>query len=158
MSRPQGIGNLQHAADIMRAALPHLNTQSKRPIELVLKTSELLDAIANPDSGELSACALDKEPIDLEAMLLHVQEVCNEQEKEQVNLILNFVKARKLYQTYQSFRINNPGFQGDNPGSGPFSSGGFPSMMDFFTSQMSPEQKSSFDNISMILNAMNTQA
>lgn len=141
--------NLFHAMDIMRAAMPHLNTPAKNSVELLIKTGELLETASSlGKEGSLSACSTGNEPIDMEALLLHVQEVCNSTEKETVTMLLNFIKARKLYNTYQSYRGQFSGSLGENePGT--------PSMMEFMMSQLPPEQKSTFDNLSMILNTVN---
>lgn len=147
--------NTQHALEIMKAAMPHLNTSTKNSVELAVKTGELMEAVTSLHTeGQLSACELDNEPIDTEALLVSIQEVCTSTEKETVNMILNFIKAQKLYQTYQLFKAANPGV-GTESGkeSKPFGPGA-PSMMDFLKAQMPEEQRNTFDNLSMILNAM----
>lgn len=149
-----GSENIQHSLDILKAAMPHLNQPAKHSIELALKTGELLETISDLSSpDQLSACDLAQEPIDMEAMLLQIQEVCTDAEKEAIHVILNFVKARKLYQTYQSVK-------GSNKPLGPFSNGspfsnGLSSMMEFFTSQMPSEQKGMFDTMNMLFQTMN---
>lgn len=141
----------KHMIDILRAALPHLNGSTKKPIELAVQASEFFDNLSSlQNTNELSACSFENEPIDVESLLVHIQDVCNESEKEMIHMILNFLNARKIYQAYDAFRsISNQGTN-DATFSNP------PNMMDFLTSQLSSEQKSTFDNLSMMMNAINT--
>lgn len=140
----------RHSIEILRAALPHLNNATKKPLELVVQANELLENISSyQNTDELSACSTDNTPVDLEALLTNIQEVCNDSEKEMIHMILNFLQTRKIYQAYDAFRSTN---QANGKASNMSNQ---PNMMEFLMSQLSSEQKSTFENMSTILGAMN---
>lgn len=139
----------KHSIEILRAALPHLNNAAKKPIELVVQANELFENISTfQNTDELSACSTDNSPVDVESLLTNIQDVCNDSEKELIHMILSFLQTRKIYQAYDSFRSAN---QANSKLSG----SGQPNMMEFLMSQLPPEQKSTFETMSMMLNAMN---
>lgn len=149
---------MQHTMELMEAALPFLDGKPKLSIELALKTSELLDTLQDfPPPSQLSACDLDEKPIDLEALLLGLQTVCSNSEKELIHMLLNFVKAHSIYQSYQAFRTK----KGQHPTGpeNPFGDIGsnMGSMIEFLTSSMNPEQQSQFESMSMLLQMMQMQ-
>lgn len=145
----------KHDIDLMKAAMPHLGSQPKQSIEVAIKMGELLESVSTlGNKSELSACDLNSEPPDMEALLVSIQEVCSNQEKELVHNILNFIKARKLYQTYQTFSASNSG-KSDHAKDGiPFHSGSG-DIMEFFKTQLNSEQKNTFENLSTLMGAMN---
>lgn len=107
----------KHLVELMNAALPYVNSQAKINMEVFIKAGEFMDSFQSTNSPQLSACDVSREPLDLEALLLNLQSACNPKELELVNSMLNFVKTRKLYHTYQSMKDVLP--QGD----GSFNSG-----------------------------------
>ena len=104
----------KHIADLMQAAIPYVNTGQKARMELLIKASEFVDSFQVTQSSELSACDISNETVDYEAMLQSLQNVCNPKELELVNTILNFLKTRKLYQTYQTMRDFLPANESNN--------------------------------------------
>lgn len=149
---------MKHTKELMEAALPYLDGKAKQSMELALKTSELLDTLQGfPQPSQLSACDLDEKPIDLENLLLGIQTVCTNQEKELIHMLLNFIKAQNIYQSYQALRNKrelNPSnlensFESPMENLGP--------IMEIFTSSMNPEQKNQLENMSMLLQMMQMQ-
>ena len=104
----------KHAVDLMIAALPYVNTRAKANMEVLIKAGEFMESFQSSSSPELSACDISDEPVDLEALLMNLQGVCNSKELELVNTILNFLKTRKLYQTYQTMRDFLPANESNN--------------------------------------------
>ena len=104
----------KHAVDLMSAALPYVNSRTKANMEVLIKAGEFMDSFQSSSSPELSACDISDEPVDLEALLMNLQGVCNSKELELVNTILNFLKTRKLYQTYQTMRDFLPANESNN--------------------------------------------
>lgn len=143
-----------HTIQMLKAAVPYVDKKTKRSMGIIIQTAELAESLQGSSSEEISACDLEDEKIDLEAMFGNMRQYCNEKEGELIDLVLNFVKARKLYTSYQSFNAANSthssggtGFNGT-----PFSS--FGNIPEFLMSMLSPEQQSQFENLNMILSAM----
>lgn len=138
-----------HTIEIMRNALPYINTPAKKPMHMIIKVGELLDAISGNDSSELSACDIGNDSIDMEGMLSNIKGLCSISEQETIDMILNFIKVQRLYSTYQAFTKSNfsSGKESSNSDSG--------GMMDFLMSQLTPEQRTSFETMTMMLNSIN---
>lgn len=167
----------RHNLDLMRAALPYMKPQVQKSIEIISKADELMAAIDSPEPEEgLSAASLGNAAFDLEAMLSQIRSIGTPKEQEQIDTLLNFMKMQKLLQGYRTF-LNAK--QKSEHASGNFSSGGSSSgasaksqgdnhapegsnlfgssndtLMEFLMSQLSPDQKSSFDSMNMMFQAM----
>lgn len=114
MDAKQTNSQYKHAVDLMSAALPYVNTRAKANMEVLIKAGELIDSFQFTNSPEISACDISNQTVDLEALLVNLQGVCNTKELELVNTILNFIKTRKIYQTYQSMRDFLPAGESGN--------------------------------------------
>lgn len=173
-SRRNGIS---HVVDILKAAFPYLDSDSQQSVDLFVKTGELISTVTelNNHDHPVASLSVRRQSIDLEALLTSVRTVCYPREREFIDVILNMFKAKNLYQTYatlsqvmasQSQGAEN--FEGFENGSGTdstdsssnlgnmFGMNGNPAMMEMLSSMLTPEQKSTFDNLSMILNSMPT--
>ncbi|MSS62393.1 hypothetical protein [Velocimicrobium porci] len=143
-----------HTIEMMKTALPYMNPQAQKSIEVLVKTEELLDTVhVLEQPSELSACNVNKEPFDMEAMLLQMKQVGTKKEQETIDSLLNFMKMQKLLQAYSLF-INKKQTTDSNSETKD-ASGSQDTLMEFLMSQLSPEQKSNFENINLVLNAMN---
>ncbi|KSV59859.1 hypothetical protein [Acetivibrio ethanolgignens] len=131
----------QHNIEMIKAALPYMNSRAQKSFEILVKTDELRNTIQNLDSKELSACDVKPNSIDMETFLLQMRSLSNKRESEMIDSMLHFIKMQKLLTAYRSFMNNKPE-NADN-------------LMEFFLSQMAPEQKANFENINMMFNAMN---
>ena len=131
----------QHNIEMIKAALPYMNPRTQKSFEILVKADELKNSIENLDNSELSACEVKQNSIDMESFLIQMRALGNKRECEMIDSILHFIKMQKLFAAYRSFMNAKPE-NSDN-------------LMDFFLSQMPPEQKANFENISMIFNAMN---
>lgn len=132
----------QHNIEMVKAALPYMNASAQKSFEILIKTDELMNTIQNLDNTELSACDVKPDSIDMEAFLTQMRALSNKQESEIIDNLLHFIKMQKLLTAYRSFMRTKPE-NSDN-------------LMDFFLSQMAPEQRANFENISMMMNAMNS--
>lgn len=143
-----------HNIEMMKTALPYMNPQAQKSIEVLVKTEELLDTVhVLEQPSELSACNVNKEPFDMEAMLLQMKQIGTKKEQETIDNLLNFVKMQKLLQAYSLF-INKK--QASNSSSETKeTSSSQDTLMEFLMSQLSAEQKANFENINLVLNAMN---
>ena len=152
MSRNQLVD--EHTINIFKAALPHVDPQMQGSMNVILKANDLMSTvqeISNP--GELLAMDLNSEPKDPELLLTSIRSACLPREMEMIDTILNFVKARKIFNAYQSYNQNilqaaemdkNKRNNGDNRNG----------LMDFLMSQLSPEQRSTFEMFNMVMNSM----
>ncbi|MBQ1688409.1 MAG: hypothetical protein II073_03900 [Lachnospiraceae bacterium] len=93
---------LSHITQLLEAALPYVNQQSRSHFEVLLKASDLMQSVSHTNT--YTACDIHNEPLDLEGLCLSLQSVGNPREQDFINTILNFLQTRKLYQTYQNMR------------------------------------------------------
>ncbi|SES70723.1 hypothetical protein [[Clostridium] polysaccharolyticum] len=149
-------GSTEYLLNIIRAAIPYVTSRTRSNMEVAIKTGELAESFqGRGNSPELEACDLGEETVDVEGLLLSVQNVCVGREREMVNTALNFYKTRSLYQAYQAFRRNTlqPELQAASVGNEQgHSNNPNNTMFDFLMSQLTPEQKSTFDTMNMLIN------
>ncbi len=158
----------EHALAICQTALPHVNIQTQTSMNVILKVNDLVNSIRDLSyTGQLSAMELNEEPPDVEELLTNLKPVCNRQEADFVDMMLNVLSARKLYQAYQDFNEQVQAAQVSeednnheehntsyNRSNGPFGSNNNTNMMEFLMSQLAPEQRNMFEMMSMLMTAM----
>lgn len=93
----------------------------------------------------------------MEDILLQLKNAGTKKEQETIDNMINILKMQKLLQGYRSFMQTKQAAQNTQSpnASGQTSGGSSDTLMEFLMSQLSPEQKSNFENINMVLNAMN---
>lgn len=96
-----------HFLEMMRAVQPHVSGRPKRSVELMIQSVDLLHCFHQYQEPSLSACDIEPDSIDFEAMLTDLQPVCTPPEAELVNLILNFFRSRKIYSAYRTVLQQN---------------------------------------------------
>jgi hypothetical protein len=151
--------SINHTLDIIKAAFPYLDSQSQQSMELFIKTGELFETFqAFSQKDAVSTLSVRKESIDLESLLNGIRDVCNQQEKDFIDMILNFFRAKNLYSTYASLASTMASQTGDSDSASDlgsmFGMDGNPDMMEMLSSFLTPEQKSTFDNINMMFSVM----
>lgn len=153
---------------MLRAALPYTAGQQRHALELLLQADTLVNtAYRGSTQSDLEACDMEARP---EEMLLHIQEYCTPRESDLIQMILNFIKANRLFQSYREFTAahapSGPNPQGDVQAAGyssrastsPFSSllqlfgglagsGSSGNLMEFLITQLPPEQKQLFEQL-----------
>lgn len=164
-----------HALNIFKAAMPHVQPQAQTGMNVLLKANELMETIEElTHPGELSAMEINEENHTPEDLLLSIKEVCTPRENEMVDMMLNFFKARKIYTAYQDYgsqvlqaaqvNQNQNQTRGRNPfnmgnlfgmGANGFNSANSPTMMDMIMSLLSPEQRNMFEMMNMMMSTMN---
>lgn len=146
-----------HVLDIIRAALPYVPSRTRNSMEVAIKTGELAESFSSVGQvAELEACDLENESVDMEGLLLSMQSVAIGPERDMLSTIFNFYKTRSMYQAYQAFRQNNPTPELSAASIGNNAPNGMNSQLfQFLMSQLSPEQKSTFENISALMRANN---
>lgn len=153
-----------HTLDIFKAALPHVTPQAQGGMNLLLKANELMATIEEVNHpAELSAMEINEEEHTPEVLLESIKQVCTQRENEVVDMMMNFFKARKIYNAYQDYGSQvlqaaqvNPN-QNRNPFNmgNLFGMGGNGSMMDMLMSMLTPEQRNMFDMMNMMMSTMN---
>ncbi len=174
--------SISHTMDLIKAAVPYLDNDLKQSLELVIKVGDLIEIMGTTNQSKkgLSILSIDINSIDIEGLLTSVRKVCYEKEREIVDMILNFIKAKNLYQTYttltqvmasqtsdsndpnDSSDTNNPfGNMGNmanmfgNMFSGMSNNGQNPSNMnEMLEAFLTPEQISTYETLSVLLNTM----
>ncbi len=121
--------------EILRAAIPYTEPRLRKPMQIVIQAEELAAYINDNESeADLQACDMDSVG-DVEGMMESIREHCNAAERETVDLILNFIRVQRMYQMYRRYKSSS-------------SSG----MMEFLASQLTPEQRKTFDQMSAVMN------
>lgn len=138
-----------HYIELMKAALPYMNPQAQKSVEILVKTEELMDAVQTfDDVSELSAANLRRENAEPEIVLNQIKALCTKEEQVMIDNLLNIITIQKLIQGYRSFTT----LQQNSPDSSHSSND---RLMEFLLAQLTPEQKNNFDSINMVLNTMN---
>lgn len=157
---------LSHAMDIIKAAFPHLDSGTQQSVDLLIKAGELMDSLTVlKDPNRVSSLSLSKPNIDIESLLTSIRSVCYDKERELIDMVLNFIRAKNLFDTYsilsQTMASGSTDSTTNQSGSNMFASlmGGLngennPNIAELLESMLTPEQKSTFDNLSMMLNFM----
>ena len=118
---------------MLRAALPYTSGPRHHALEMILQANTLYHIASHPpEENDLEACGMETHP---EEMLLQLQEYCTPREADFIQMILNFRKARQLFQNYRDFTSSHS--DSENPNN----------MMDFLFSQLPPEQRQLFEQV-----------
>ncbi len=162
---PPNENNLKHMLDIMKAAFPHLDNETQESASLIIQTTELMDTLQSVrNKDRVSAFSFQRQNIDIVALLNSIRKVCYARERQIIDSILNFMNMKNMFETYSALSSmmgqseptdnsteNNTNSTESNNG---FGSGLNPNMMELLSTMLSPEQKSTFDNLSMMFNMM----
>lgn len=148
----------EHVVNIFQAALPYVGVQAQSSMNVILKANDLMSSmqeISNP--GELLAMDIGNEQRDPELLLTGIRSACLPAEVEIVDMMLNFMKARKIFNAYQSYNQNilQTAEMDRNKKNNGGERNGF---MEFLMSQLSPEQRNTFEMLNMVMNSMPNDA
>ncbi|MBE5937857.1 MAG: hypothetical protein E7265_07485 [Lachnospiraceae bacterium] len=124
--------------DMLRAAMPYTEPRYRKPMQVLIQTEELVSYINEDGEADMEACDTGSVG-DVEGMMESIKDFCNPKELETVNLVLNFVRAQRMYRTYRSFKQSDQ--SGSNNG-----------MMEFLASQLTPEQQKTFGKMAAVMN------
>lgn len=145
----QGFIN-HHSLELLKAALPYMNPQIQKSVEVVTKADEFINMLQSPGpSSDLSTMSISPDQMNFEDVLQQLKAVSNKNESEMLDNVTNLLKMQKMIQSYRSF-MNTKQTSSQNA-----STNSQDTMMEFLLSQLTPEQKSNFENINIVLNAMN---
>lgn len=147
-------GSTEYLLNIIRAAIPYVNSRTRNNMEVAIKTGELAESFQSANQPpELAACDLGDDTTDVEGLLTSVQNVCIGRDRDMMNTALNFYKTRNLYRSYQKFRKESmsPELQAASVGGSGNMNNPNNTMFNFLMSQLTPEQKSTFDAMNMLM-------
>ncbi len=139
-----------HQLEIIKAAIPYINASEQKLISVYVKASELVDTITIFQKPEASVgiCSLGDKKGSLLDMLNDIKAVCTNTEKETVNMLINFLNAFQLYNTYKDTFGDNENIFANALG-GNSSSNMFDTLKDLLT----PEQQKMFETYSVMFNS-----
>ncbi len=95
--------DLNHTADIIKAALPYVDSKLKGMAELFAKLLDLMGSLkSTAKSDTLAASGLKSTKIDLEGLLNGIRPVCTNKEREIVDKILNIFNIKRMFEMYNN--------------------------------------------------------
>lgn len=156
--RPQFADNSGHILEVLQAAMPYIDSRMQGTMETLMKATDLIHTTRSipQNSGELSAASLNVRAADVEGMLSSVREVGNPGERDIIDKMLNFIKAKKFYQTYRMLNQNKDILKAASTGSSsPYGYANNPNFMETLKSILPADQASNLDNVQTIMNAIN---
>jgi hypothetical protein len=96
--------NILHTAEIMKAALPYIDSRTRIMAEFFIKLIELMGSLSiltNPTS--LAACGYQNEKINVEGLLTSIRPLCSNKERDMVDKILGIFNAKRMFEMYNNF-------------------------------------------------------
>lgn len=142
--------------DMLRTAIPYTMPNVRKPIQILLQVQELASYIQNDsDEPELEACSLENVG-DIEGMMESLREYCTAKEKDTVDMVLNYIRVQRMYQTYKTYtslneKMNNESNK-NNGNQKARNQNSSNNMMEFLMSQLTPEQQRTFAQMSSLMN------
>lgn len=95
--------DILHKTELVKAALPYLDSNLKTMAELFVKASDLMGSLKSMKSPDkLAACGFTASKIDLEGLLTGIRPVCNKKEGEIIDRILGFFNMKKMFEMYNN--------------------------------------------------------
>lgn len=148
--------SINHMVELIKAAFPYLDSDLQQSAHLIIKTDELMQTLHEvSNSKAVTAFSIRNTSMDFEALLRGVRDVCYPKEREIVDMILNFFQAKKLYETYVTVTqaMASQPDSSENLGS-MFGMNSNVNMSEMLEALLTPEQKSTFDNLNMMFSMM----
>ena len=92
-----------HTAELLKAALPYVDTRTQSTMDLLLKLYEFMACYRNIRTGKMAACGFDNHKVDMEAMITNIQPLCSEKERSFIDKILNIFNAKRMFEMYNTY-------------------------------------------------------
>jgi hypothetical protein len=150
--------------NILKKAFPHLDEQRRKPINIILKLTELNECIneVKSSSGIESCSESTATTINTEALLRDIKPECPKPIRDTIDMILNFSKTKDFYKTYMNMtsitdivpytsQNTNTPLETQNP---PLENINMP--LDDIKNGLSPEQLQRINEFSQIVNNQST--
>ena len=95
--------DLTHTADIIKAAIPFVDSPLKGTAELFAKFLDLMGSLKSvTSSGKLAASGLSLSNIDFEGLLKGIRPICTNKEQEMVDKFLGFFNMKRAFEMYNN--------------------------------------------------------
>lgn len=149
----------QRRLAMLKAALLYVPPQNKKAMEIILQADNLLclasEVSSNDDDMTLRAAQADTPatPAVYEKLLLNIKDYCTPAESEIVRMLLNFLHADELFKNYRDFTKNHYAMQTEEYNENDNQN----FMMEFLMSQLSPKQRTTFEQVTNIMNNKNNK-
>jgi len=114
-----------HIAQIMEAAMPHVDIRTKLTIDLMSKLFGFMGSLRNFNkASDLAVCGFENEKMELEGLLSAIRPLCSGKERVLVDQILSMFQAKRMFETYKTYMDAMKAMQGfEGSPFGDFSSG-----------------------------------
>lgn len=160
-----------HTAEIMKAALPYIDTRSRGFVEIITKFLDLMASL-KAAAYNMAACGYQESKTDMEGMLNGIRPLCNNREREFIDRILSFFNMKRMMETYNNimsamktmqefdgfnFTDGDSGFNADNI-AGNFSGSNFESIFNSFQSSFNTDTEAKVDDYNDFPSGNETQA
>jgi hypothetical protein len=93
--------DLSYTADIIKAALPYIDTGNKAMVEFMVKAFDLMGSLkAFRSSNNMAACGFEAGKIDWEGLLNGIRPILRDRERKLIDQILNFFNMKRMFDMY----------------------------------------------------------
>lgn len=90
-------------ANMLKAAIPYLDSGAAKTVALLAKTLELKNTLEYfSEETPISAASSDGKKPNPEEMLKDIRKYCNDEERERIDNLLNFINMSRMYETYKN--------------------------------------------------------
>jgi hypothetical protein len=104
--------DIMHTADIMKAALPFIDSGNKGMVEFFMKIFDLMGSLKSLKSNKnVAAFGFEAGKFDMEGLLNGIKPVCNIREREVIDRILNFFNMKRMFEMYNKMMGMMQGMQ-----------------------------------------------
>ena len=134
---------------IIKAAIPYVSISQQKFISVYVQIEELkntMQLFQQPDINTVGICSIPDEEKNPDDMINAIKCYCDDAEKEFLDIVLNFMSAFRLYNTYKGQS------SGEHDDQSPF---GNMNPINAMKSMLSPEQQAMFDTYSSLMTEMN---
>lgn len=93
--------DLSYTADIIKAALPYIDTGNKAMVEFMVKVFDLMGSLKSIRSpSNMAACGFEASKIDVEGLLNGIRPILRDRERKLIDQILNFFNMKRMFDMY----------------------------------------------------------
>ena len=134
----------QRRLAMLKAALPYVPPHNKKAMEIILQADNLIslatEVSQNDDEMTLRAAQAEAAatPAVYEKLLLNIKDYCTPAESEVVRMFKNYRDFAKTHSAVKSEEYSENSTQNF--------------MMEFLMSQLSPQQRTTFEQVSKVMN------
>lgn len=92
-----------HTAEIIKAAIPYVDSRFKGMAELFAKALDLMGSLKSAgNSDNVAAYGFQSTKIDIEGLLKGIRPICSLKEQELVDRILNIFNMKRMFEMYNN--------------------------------------------------------